>query len=600
MQTEEREIELIDYIEVVFKRKWLILLGTLACVAGAVVYLLATASPVPLYTASAQIFVVSGQNQGKEVADTQTEIPSLTLDLYQAVAVSDDLVLAMNKLQQGWIDSLGLRVPGRLALEAKTEGNTRLVMRVSTTDTLLARLVLYAWVDTFMSRNQTLSATESERYYHYVVAQHKDAREHLERAEDSLLQFNLRTPITSLQNQQKTYLGHLQSAQDTLIVTQIRLEEKTAQLRQAREMVEAIEIDGEPLYVMPVTALPGLRPRLSSNLARQLLDNTLEVDSLKAGENKMETHYNLALLAFDQEHDYTRLQRTAQELTKITESYQRNYMQARSKEMASSTNLIALEEELKKHPITFGGPRGEGREASKKGEGQTSAGGELNPAYVTLEQKRAEEGLSYETARAYADKGLQQLKELESRLDEAQSQFYTVQAQRQTLVDGMEGMTRDLKRRIRANQASVDAVVQSYLDSKMAIGDLASQVALLENQLGDQQAQLARLDEKTRAAQDLLSRALTDSVRFGREKETYTATFVRFAQLSEEARIAQQKTNTNLRVLTRDVTAKPISAEEDSRKKVWISGAVGLLLSTFLAFLLEYMHKVRVQRATSS
>jgi hypothetical protein len=45
------------------------------------------------------------------------------------------------------------------------------------------------------------------------------------------------------------------------------------------------------------------------------------------------------------------------------------------------------------------------------------------------------------------------------------------------------------------------------------------------------------------------------------------------------------------------VTAKPVSAEEDSRKKVWISGAVGLLLSTLVAFLLEYVHKARAQRA---
>jgi uncharacterized protein involved in exopolysaccharide biosynthesis len=585
MQTEEREIELIDYIEVMLRRKWLIALGTLACVAGAVVYLLATASAVPLYTASAQIYIVPAQSQSKGLTDTQVEIPTLTPEFYESVAVSDELVLAMNKLQQGWIDSLGLKVPGELSLETKVTGSTRLEMRVSTADTLFTRLILYAWVDTFMARTRQLSATESERYYEYVVAQHETARKNLEAAEDTLLQFSLANPITSLQNQQQTYLNQLRSAQDTLILTQIRLEQQTTQLRRARELVQALEVDGEPLYLLPAEKLQTLRPRLSSELAQQLVDKTLELQNFKDRQNQEEERYNLLLLSFDQEHEYSRLQRAAEELADLSESFQRSYLQARNKELTAGTNLKALEEEIKKHPVSFGV--------------SGSQAGELNPAYVALEQKRAEEGLSYETARLYVEKGDRELKDLEARLEETQRQLFSVQAERQQLVDGKEKVRRNLKMQIASVQASLDTMVKSYLENKKVIGELETQVLSLRNRMTDQQDQLTSLNERVQEVQDALSRALTDSVRLGREKGIYAATFERFAQLSEEARIAQQKANTNLRIITRDVTAKPVSAEEDSRKKVWISGAVGLLLSTLAAFLLEYVHKARARRAGS-
>ena len=361
------------------------------------------------------------------------------------------------------------------------------------------------------------------------------------------------------------------------------------------ELVQALEIEGEPLYTLSAMTLPILRARIFSDLARQLIDKTIELQNLKDKQNKMEEHYNLTLLSFDQEHDYSRLQRATKELAKSRADYERSYLQARSKELTSSTNLKALEAEIQKHPATFKGSGDQvGKAAQKNG-----TDSQLNPAYVALEQKLAEEGLAYETARLYADKGAQELKGLEVRLEEAQRPFYSVQAERQKLVAEMEKVKGDLKGRIDGAQASVDAIVQSYLASKKSIGNLEIQVISLKNQLADQQVQLARLNEQTQAVQDLLSSALTDSVRLAREKETYTATFEKFARLSETARIAQQKANTNLRIITRDVTGKAAGVE-DSRKKVLISGVVGLLLSTFLAFLLEYMHKARVQRAKVS
>lgn len=572
MRDDDREVELIDYIEVALKRKWLILLGTLACMAGALVYLLSTAPSVPLYTASVQIYLVPSQAQG--LKDTQIDIPWLTPEFYRAIALADETVMAMNRLQRSLIDSLGLRAPEpQLALEVKVPDNTRLEMKVVAADTLLARLVLYAWVDTFMEQTQELNATESSRYYAYISAQYDAARYYLEKAEDELLEFNRDNPISSLENQQAIYQEQFRAAQQQAIRTQIQLDQKEAQLRRAQEVVQALELGGEPLYSLSVAALAEIRDRDFNPLGRQLIGSMLEMERLKETQVQLEEGYNLALLELDQQYNFTQLQREVEELTRVVEGYQQSYLRAKSKQLTASNNLKALEAELKKHSPTL------------KSE-------ELNPAYMELEQRRAREGLAYETALVYAEVGAQELKGLEERLEEVQRRFYEFQAKRQHLVEQGDRKRNELKKRIDGAQVFFESIQQSYLDAKRSVGDFKLRIEVVEKQLIDQQAQLANLGKNTAAIQDLLSQARTESERLDRDKKNFAATFERFARLLEEARIAQQKASTNLRIITRDVAAKPVGAES-SFKKLPISGAVGLLLSTLLAFFLEYVHKAR-------
>lgn len=595
MQTDEHEVELIDYVEIVLKRKWLILGGTLVCIAGMLIYLLVTASPVPLYAASAQIFIASNPNPGQESAEAQVEIPFLTPDFYETVAVSDEIAMAMNTLQKGWIDSLGLEVPATLVLEPKVVDKTRLEMRVQTADTLLTRLVLYAWVDTFISRTQTLNATETERYYNYVIAQYDTTRKYLENTENALMQLNIEYSFSSLRDQQQLYLDQIASTQGSLVQLERRLEQKAASLSQAKELVRMLEVGGEPLFSLPATALPALRGTLSSDLARQLVDNLLELQRLKDRQAEVEAQGDLKLRSFDETHGYSRQQMAVEELTKSAETYRHQYLEARSKELTSGTSLKALEEEMRKHPVslqTSGKPAGEGT-----GSQNSSLGNALNPTYVALAQKSAEEGLVYETARLYASQGAQQLESIEAQLEEAQRLLRNLKAERGSIVAEVEREKQDWGERIKTLESNVAAVVQSYLASKKNRGDLEIEIVSLEATLANQRTQLSRLNEKAQSAKGLLLRALKDSVQLGRDKETYAATFERFAQLSEEARIAQQKITNNLRIVSRDATAKAVGIEENSRKKVLISGAVGLLLSTLLAFLLEYVHRARVQRA---
>lgn len=63
----------------------------------------------------------------------------------------------------------------------------------------------------------------------------------------------------------------------------------------------------------------------------------------------------------------------------------------------------------------------------------------------------------------------------------------------------------------------------------------------------------------------------------------------------EEARIANQVASANLRIITRAVT--PVGEGTETQKKVVLAGVVGLILSVFGAFLLDYVRRARAGRA---
>ena len=73
---------------------------------------------------------------------------------------------------------------------------------------------------------------------------------------------------------------------------------------------------------------------------------------------------------------------------------------------------------------------------------------------------------------------------------------------------------------------------------------------------------------------------------------------IRLPEIVEETRIAREKAAGDIQILTRAIEAR-IVPQESPKQKAAISGAVALIGSTFLAFLLEYVRKARLTRTAS-
>ncbi len=163
MKDTEREIELIDYIEVVLKRKWLIAAATLAGLAGG--WFLRADPPPTQYEASVLLMVKpklavgSGNTKGVEVAPR-----SLSSTFYQSLALADDL-------KQALIDSLGLG--GRISaldgvLHVEDVDQTGIRLKVQSIGAGLAIEMVNAWAEIFLERNRGLGSDEVESFFDYV------------------------------------------------------------------------------------------------------------------------------------------------------------------------------------------------------------------------------------------------------------------------------------------------------------------------------------------------------------------------------------------------------------------------------------------------
>ena len=82
-----------------------------------------------------------------------------------------------------------------------------------------------------------------------------------------------------------------------------------------------------------------------------------------------------------------------------------------------------------------------------------------------------------------------------------------------------------------------------------------------------------------------------EQTRMERDVEMYKSTFERFAKLAEDARVAKAGEVSDLKVVSRAVEATVVAPEK--RNTVMLAGGVGLVVTIFLAFLMEYVEKAR-------
>jgi uncharacterized protein involved in exopolysaccharide biosynthesis len=81
-----------------------------------------------------------------------------------------------------------------------------------------------------------------------------------------------------------------------------------------------------------------------------------------------------------------------------------------------------------------------------------------------------------------------------------------------------------------------------------------------------------------------------------RDQGLFIGTVVSFSKRVEEARIARAKSADDIRVLTRALEVRQLLGELGQQKSALAAG-VGLLLSSILSFLIEYVRKAKARRS---
>ena len=282
-----REIELIDLIEVLLRRKKLIIGGVLVCVLATGLFSLLQPRSYQaeslVVVSPAIISVEKGQQRPDEQGEfpqpgTEIMIPSLAAQTYEVLAKSDELMYALadtliKSLEPGLLEkltdadisverlgfSLSQDLEVELIKETEKAKSPLLVFRYASTEPQIPVKVVNLWIELFLQRNRGLSSNVTDEFYKRVQVQYKSAKDNLEEGEKRLHQVEAGYHELNIVNTEMAFKNtKLDSVLKTFKRLQTEQEDKQRQLSHLDRLLTSLEEDGEWIGYLPsdqVTAL---------------------------------------------------------------------------------------------------------------------------------------------------------------------------------------------------------------------------------------------------------------------------------------------------------------------------------------------------------
>ena len=235
------EINLMDYVQVVRKRKWLVILGTLLCmvVAGVV-----SLTMPKVYEAKTYLMVTLPKYQvefaTKEGSKISTPIfQNITAETFSKIILNEHTAKAV-------LDKLALDNPAHkytvngLLGQVKVEypRNTNLILlKVQDTSKDRAAQIANAWASAFIERNDEVVSKETTDTFNFVMGQLEKVKISLKTAEEELERFQkaskielLREQISGKIKQIVQYESRLDDAIRSQLIEKARYDELIAQI----------------------------------------------------------------------------------------------------------------------------------------------------------------------------------------------------------------------------------------------------------------------------------------------------------------------------------------------------------------------------------
>ncbi len=199
------EINLMDYIQVIRKRKWLIILGTLICmiVAGVVSF-----SMPKVYEAKAYLMITLPKYQ---VEFATKEGSKISTPLFENISAETFSKIILNEFTaKKVLTKLGLDNPAhkynirKILGQIKVEylRNTNLILlKVQDTSKDRAAQIANEWASAFIERNEEVFSKEASNTYDFVMGQLEKAKVSLKTAEEESERFQKTNKIELLKEQ---------------------------------------------------------------------------------------------------------------------------------------------------------------------------------------------------------------------------------------------------------------------------------------------------------------------------------------------------------------------------------------------------------------
>ena len=554
---EEKEIELIDYINVLVKRKWVILFGTVICAVAAMVLNALKGPEPPTYEARSSVLVIP------PVFRTELTPPQFSTGIYEALAKAQDL-------EQTIIDTLRLvdatGVPLAVSaldpmLETETveaPGASLLEFIVTSADVETVPLVRVAntWALLFVQRNSGFTSEEAVVSFDFIMDQYETARGNLHEAEDTLNDFNKRHNLSVPQKELAAKDPKLSEYQTLYVNRALDLGSEEEALKEVLQQLEAMESrEGIWIGAFDVRGTGGVSRAPLSEDQRKILDAVVHTrDGVLALQEEIQ--------AFEDTNDLGFMEKDLSEKQNRYSAYTSQLATVRLQSTTTEQALKGVRSPTELNEITV--PPG-------------------LPSEVFHELLSLQTGHNFfrpleEHLRAEIPRLRTEIDELEDVQREKRDRIARMREKLDLLRNIYDTLSSDYtqaKKRANSLKLVINALRPQVSHYRKTLGDLRREVKSLTAEIADLQLQQSRLV---------------------RDITTYKSTFDKFANLAEDARITKANQPGDVKIAARAVGAVVIPPEA-GRSVVMLAAAVGLMVSIFLAFFLEYVEKARERQA---
>ncbi|MBU2503347.1 hypothetical protein KJ682_18610, partial [bacterium] len=295
MEEYEGEVELIDYIEVLLKRKRLIIGGTVLCALAAGFFSLSS----PRGFEAQALIVVSptitgsarggGEGEGGWAAPGAAEIivPGLAATTYEALATGDELLTTLRDSLLGQplpasaaqlITGLGIDgmlggfVSAELVKETAKAESPLLSFRVTSAEEALPVTAVNLWAKLFVERHRGMSSNVADDYYQWVLAQYDVSKAKLERTEGQLTEVtSTYNELSVLQAEIAARSSRLGTALTTFQELETDLEAKEREWEYVTRQVKEVTFEGKWLGYLDAARRETLRHNGPSSVRSGLL-----------------------------------------------------------------------------------------------------------------------------------------------------------------------------------------------------------------------------------------------------------------------------------------------------------------------------------------
>ena len=239
----EEEIDLRDYLEVIVRRKWIIIGVTLAAVisAGMVSFFVLR----PVYQATSILMVSKPKYQVELEPKIQTFIPSTELSL----ETYGNLIKSGN-IEQKVIEKLSLnQPPNELTVEdldkmlsVEIIKNTNLIkMSLEDNSPRRAMEIVNTWTNLFVKENEGLLLKEVREAQAFVKRELETSRQELFKAEEKMREFNERNKIDVLEKEIREILNKMVNYESRLADVKMSIKKEEARIEQINAILKKEE-----------------------------------------------------------------------------------------------------------------------------------------------------------------------------------------------------------------------------------------------------------------------------------------------------------------------------------------------------------------------